>query len=169
MTLADTRRTFPVISAYAAQLSTFLYFPDERFDCRERSANNNRISGRSQMPVGAVGNVRGLYVQVRSVSDALLHVFQQVDFGAFRAEMLDDCSFVGDDGIGRDVTVHQIVDTDLQDDDVRARRNRGVQSREDSCRRVAVHALVRHGDLMASKQDSAGWPTDGQPKQLSPT
>ena len=88
-------------------------------------------------------------MQVRSVAEALLHVFQQVYFGALRAEMLDDCSFVSDDGIGRNVTVHQIVDTDLEDDDVRARRNCGIQAREDSLRRVTVHALVCHSDQVA--------------------
>ncbi len=90
-------------------------------------------------------------MQVRSVNDALLHVFQQVDFGALRVETLDDCSFVGDDGIGRNVTVHQIVDTDLEDDDVGAGRRGGIQARKDSRRRVAVHALVCHSDLVASR------------------
>jgi hypothetical protein len=65
-------------------------------------------------------------MQVRSVNDALLHVFQQIYFDALRVKTLDDCSFIGDDGIGRNVTVHQIVNTDLQDDDVRAGRHRGI-------------------------------------------
>jgi hypothetical protein len=32
-------------------------------------------------------------MQVRSVDDALLHVFKLVHFGALRVETLDDCSF----------------------------------------------------------------------------
>jgi hypothetical protein len=89
-------------------------------------------------------------MQVRSVNDALLHVFQQVDFGALRAETLDDCALVGDDGIGRNVIVHQIVNTDFLDDDVRPGRHGGIEARQDPRRRVAVHALVCHGDLVAS-------------------
>jgi hypothetical protein len=112
-------------SADVAQL-TFLYFADERFDCRKRSAKDNRVSGRRQMPAGTVWNARGFYMQVRSVNDALLHVFQQVDFRALRAETLYDCTFVGDDGIGRNVIVYPIVSTDFQDDDVRAARHGGI-------------------------------------------
>ena len=108
-----------------AQL-TFLYFSDERFDWRKRSANDNRVSGRGQMPPGTVGNASGFYMQVRSVNDALLHVFQHEDFRALGAETLDDCAFVGGDDIGRNAIAHQIVTTDLQDDDVRPGRHGGI-------------------------------------------
>jgi hypothetical protein len=94
-----------------AQL-TFLYFSDERFDCRKRPANGNRLSGRSRMPPGAVENARGFYMQVCSVNEAMLHVFQ-VDSGALRAQTLCDCAFVGDDGVGRNVIVYPIVSTDF--------------------------------------------------------
>jgi hypothetical protein len=102
--------------AHLEQLSTFLYFPDERFDWRKRSANNNPVSGRSQMSPGSIGNASGFYMQIHSVNDALLHVFQHVDFGALRAETLDDCAFVGGNGVGRNVITQQIVSTDFQDD-----------------------------------------------------
>jgi hypothetical protein len=114
------------ISGYVVQLSTFLDFPNERFDWRKRSANDNRVSGGSQMPPGTVRNATRFYMQVRSVNDALLHVFQHIDFGALGAEALDDCAFVGSDGIGRNVIADQIVTTDLQYDDVRPGRHGGI-------------------------------------------
>jgi hypothetical protein len=56
----------------------------------------------------------------------LLHVVQHVDFGALGAETLGDCAFVGGDDIGRNVITHEIITTNLQDDDVRPGRHGGI-------------------------------------------
>jgi hypothetical protein len=49
-----------------------------------------------------------------------------VYFDSLRVETLDNCASVGGNGIGRSVIKLQLVFTDLQDDDVRAGRNRGI-------------------------------------------
>jgi hypothetical protein len=92
------------------------------------------------------GRAIGLYNQVRCnrVCQAALRndksrrILDPVYFDSLRVETLDDCAPVGGDGIRRSVIKLQLVFTDLQDDEVRAGWNRGIQALQDPRRRVPL-------------------------------